>query len=60
MGEKAREFVRENFLITRNLREYLTLMVAIVYEANDRIELTTNCPEGLSPGCTAHSPLFGI
>ncbi len=39
MGEKAREFVRENFLITRNLREYLTLMVAIVYEANDRIEL---------------------
>jgi trehalose synthase len=39
MGDTAREFVRENFLITRNLREYLTLMVAIMYGANDRIEL---------------------
>jgi trehalose synthase len=39
MGDKAREFVRENFLITRNLREYLTMMVAIAYGANDRIEL---------------------
>jgi trehalose synthase len=26
MGEKGREFVRENFLLTRQLREYLTLM----------------------------------
>jgi trehalose synthase len=26
MGEKGREFVRENFLLTRHLREYLTLM----------------------------------
>lgn len=25
IGEKAREFVRENFLLTRHLREYLTL-----------------------------------
>jgi len=25
MGKKAREFVRENFLLTRQLREYLTL-----------------------------------
>ncbi|MBN2123263.1 MAG: glycosyltransferase, partial [Deltaproteobacteria bacterium] len=25
MGERAREFVRENFLLTRHLREYLTL-----------------------------------
>lgn len=30
MGEKAKEFVRENFLITRQLREYLTLMVALL------------------------------
>jgi trehalose synthase len=26
MGRKGREFVRENFLLTRHLREYLTLM----------------------------------
>ena len=26
MGTKGREFVRENFLLTRHLREYLTLM----------------------------------
>ena len=26
MGEKSREFVRENFLLTRHLREYLTLL----------------------------------
>ncbi len=29
MGEAGREFVRENFLLTRNLRDYLTLMLAI-------------------------------
>ena len=39
MGKKAREFVRENFLMTRQLREYLTLMVALLYGAVDRIEL---------------------
>jgi trehalose synthase len=39
MGEKAREFVRENFLITRQLREYLTLMVALIHGRRDRIEL---------------------
>jgi trehalose synthase len=27
MGQKARQFVRENFLITRHVREYLTLML---------------------------------
>ena len=27
MGETAREFVRENYLLTRQLREYLTLML---------------------------------
>ncbi|MCP5246241.1 MAG: glycosyltransferase [Burkholderiales bacterium] len=40
MGEKARAFVRDNFLITRHLREYLALMVALLYESQDRIELT--------------------
>ena len=40
MGRKARLFVRDNFLITRHLREYLTLMVALRNGASDRIELT--------------------
>lgn len=40
MGQKAKEFVRENFLMTRQLREYLTLMVALLYHAVDRIELS--------------------
>ena len=39
MGDKAKEFVRDNFLITRHLREYLTLMVALLHDARDRIEL---------------------
>lgn len=39
MGRKAKEFVRENFLMTRQLREYLTLMVALLDEAKGRIEL---------------------
>ena len=29
MGATAREFVRHNFLLTRHLREYLTLMLAL-------------------------------
>ena len=39
MGRKAREFARENFLLTRLLREHLTLMVAMVYSAANRIDL---------------------
>ncbi len=39
MGQKAREFVRDNFLLTRHLREYLTLILALHYQAVDRIEL---------------------
>lgn len=39
MGWKAREFVRENFLLTRQLREYLTLTVALLHQAGERIEL---------------------
>lgn len=41
MGQKAKEFVRENFLMTRQLREYLTLMVALLHGAGDRIELAS-------------------
>ena len=40
MGLKAKEFVRENFLLTRQLREYLTLMVGLEHGAYDRIELS--------------------
>jgi trehalose synthase len=39
MGEKARNFVRENFLITRHLREYLTLVYSLRYNQQERIEL---------------------
>jgi trehalose synthase len=38
MGQKAKEFVRENFLLTRQLREYLTLMVGLAQGDRDRIE----------------------
>jgi trehalose synthase len=37
MGEKARRFVRENFLLTRQLREYLTLMHALQAGGADRV-----------------------
>jgi trehalose synthase len=40
MGTKAREFVRDKFLLTRQLREHLTLMVALSHEAVNRIELS--------------------
>ncbi|MCL7486546.1 MAG: glycosyltransferase [Desulfobulbaceae bacterium] len=39
MGNKAREFVRDNFLLTRHLREYLTLILSLHYGSEDRIEL---------------------
>src|SRR3990170_2132512 len=37
MGEVAREFVRENFLLTRHLRDYLTLFLTIRSGRNGRI-----------------------
>jgi trehalose synthase len=39
MGRKAQAFVRENFLITRHLREYLTLIYALLHQKEDRIVL---------------------
>ncbi len=39
MGYIAKEFVRENFLLTRHLREYLTLFLAMLHNEDDRIEL---------------------
>jgi trehalose synthase len=40
MGLKGKEFVRENFLLTRQLREHLTLLVSLQYGATDRLELS--------------------
>ena len=39
MGERGRALVLDNFLVTRHLREYLTLMHALRHEGLDRIEL---------------------
>jgi len=39
MGRKAKAFVRDNYLLTRHLREYLILMVSLIYGRKDRIEL---------------------
>ncbi len=37
MGETARRFVRENFLLTRHLREYLTLMLGLRQGLSNRL-----------------------
>jgi trehalose synthase len=39
MGGKGHRFVRDNFLLTRHLREYLTLMVTLIRGRGDRMEL---------------------
>jgi trehalose synthase len=39
MSATARSFVREHFLITRHLREHLTLMVALLHGTAERIVL---------------------
>jgi trehalose synthase len=39
MGEKARRFVQDHFLLTRHLREYLTLFVGLLHGSEERIEL---------------------
>jgi len=39
MGERARRFIWENYLNTRHLREYLTLMLALVDGFPERIEV---------------------
>jgi trehalose synthase len=37
MGAVAREVVRENFLLTRHLREYLTLMLVVTRDPKERM-----------------------
>ncbi len=39
MGENARQFVRQHFLVTRQLREYLTLMLGLGRGDTDRLEI---------------------
>lgn len=39
MGKNAREYVLHNFLITRHLREYLTLICSLVFGSSESIEL---------------------
>jgi len=39
MGRKAQAFVRDNFLLTRHLGEYLTLMVLLLSNGRNRVEL---------------------
>jgi len=39
MGQTARQFVRDHFLLTRHLGEYLTLMVVLKHNHADRVEL---------------------
>ena len=39
MGKHARQVVLDNFLITRHLQEYLTLVLALLYGSEDHIEI---------------------
>ena len=41
IGKKAKEYVRQNFLLTRLLREHLTLLVALLHRETERIDTTT-------------------
>ncbi len=40
MGRKGKEYVRENFLLTRHLREYLTLLLSLRHGNEYRIDLS--------------------
>jgi trehalose synthase len=40
IGDKAKAFVKENFLITRHLREYLTLIFGLLHGSQERIVLS--------------------
>ncbi len=40
LGINGKKLVKENFLITRQLREYLTLIATLLYPDGDRIDLS--------------------
>jgi trehalose synthase len=46
MGNTGRDFVLDNFLLTRHAREYLTLKLALLRAADQHIELWTNNDSG--------------
>ncbi len=48
MGQKAQELVRQNFLLTRNLREYLSIMLARMFGDPERIELEGNAVRAIT------------
>jgi len=39
LGENGREHIRNNFLITRHLRDYLLLFLSLFHEGKDIVEL---------------------
>ncbi|BAT71633.1 trehalose synthase [Thermosulfidibacter takaii ABI70S6] len=39
MGRKAHNYAKENFLITRHLRDYLSVMISQIYNIYERLEL---------------------
>jgi trehalose synthase len=39
IGLKGREYVRQKFLLTRHLRDYLSVIYSLIFAATDRIEL---------------------
>lgn len=45
MGKRARRLVKENFLLTRHLREYLSLMLSLVMGERDRLEVWMWSPQ---------------
>lgn len=45
IGHHGREFVREKFLITRHLKEYLALIYSLLFEDVDRLELPRTLSE---------------
>jgi len=44
MGQWARKLVKENFLLTRQLKEYLALMISLLIGEHERLELCDECP----------------
>lgn len=40
LGVQGKKLVKENFLITRHLREYLTVMASLLFPSDDRIDLS--------------------
>ncbi len=40
LGENGRQLVKENFLITRHLREYFTVISTLLFPGDDRIDLS--------------------